>query len=480
MQQQSKIIRYVLALSQRDRERFHQFVSSPYFNQHEKTQELLEIILANAEQEKNVPEREALFEQLFPGQAYDEQRLHNVMSYLKRLYHRFLAQQFFEAQPLREQLSTLEAAYESNQFEVMTNRARLLEKTITQYPYQNGDYHFVSYRFNFLVGYYSGGFVDRSKTETFQKMLDHLDRYFLIEKLRHCCHLTANMMQFNTNYNFGFLEQLLSYIQEQPEHFETEIPIKLYYTILMSLRDEQNPTYYEQMKHILRYHMHQLTKEEGSDLYKFANNYCIRQINLGNRKYQRELFELYQEGLKTELLLSNGLISEFDYKNITTLGCSLKEFVWTEQFLQEYREKLPPQRRENAYNFNLANLYYNKKMYNEALEALRDVQFTDVVYHLNTTFLQLRTYYALHDTEALLSLIETFRIYVIRNKKLTSTEKKGYTNMLRFARSLVSIQHHADTFSKKALTEKLGALRQKIEATQNVINKQWLLEECQA
>ncbi len=477
MHYQSKIVRYISEISAKDRERFYLFASSPYFNQHDKTKELLEIILEYIDRPNKQLERDNLFGRLFPGEAYDDQKLHNVLSYLKKLYNRFLAYQYLESQPLREQLFTLESAFEANQFDLLTNRAKQLQKTVEQYPYQNGDFHFVNYRFNSLLGYYSGTYVDRSKTESFQKMLNHLDRYYIIEKLRNCCHLTANMMMLNTSYDFGFLEELLTYIEQNWDTFASDTAIILYYTVLMSMRDENNPKHYEHLKDILTNQSDKLTQDEAYELYNFANNYCIRQIKLGHSRYQRELFDLYQQGLKAELLLNNGVISEWDYKNITTLGCSFKEFDWTKQFIEEYKDKLLPARRDNAYNYNLANFYYNKKMYDKALEVLRDVQFTDVTYHLNTTFLQLRIYYDQLDTEAFYGLIETFRIYVIRNRKMTTAEKKSYTNLLRFAKNLASIKFNASTFSRKTLEEKLNALRKKIMETDNVINKQWLLEE---
>jgi hypothetical protein len=90
----------------------------------------------------------------------------------------------------------------------------------------------------------------------------------------------------------------------------------------------------------------------------------------------------------------------------------------------------------------------------------------------------LRTYFALKDTEALLSLIDTFRIYVIRNRKITTDQKRGYTNFLRFARKLVLIRHQAPAYSRKTVEEKLEELAKKVESTSNVINKYWLLEEC--
>lgn len=476
---QSKIIKHIGDLSAKDRERFVQFVGSPYFNQHEKTKELLDVILQNLEHPNGSLDRDKLFKRLFPREVFDEQKLHNVMSYLKKLYHRFLAQQFYEKQAFQEQLFTLESAYEHHHFSLFTNRVKALEKAIEQHPYRDNNFHFTNYRLYALVGSYQENYVDRSKPETFQKMIEHLDRYYLIEKLRESCHLTSNMMLVNTKFDFGFFDELLQHLRSNFERYSDDASVIMYYTILMSLMDESNPQHYTSLKEMLATKIDQFNPDEQRDLYSSATNYCIRQSNLGQSEYRRELFELYQQGLTTGLLLSNGTnILEFDYKNVAMLGCSLKEFGWTEAFIQKYRENLPAHRRENAYNFNLANLYYNKKMYNEALMALMKVQFTDVTHHLNTNMLILRTYFALRDTEALLSLIETFRIYIIRNRKLTTAEKKGYTNFLRFSKNLVLLRHHATTFSRKVLEEKLEVLRHKIDGTQNVINKHWLVEEC--
>ena len=477
---QSKLVRYIRELPAKKRERFRQFVSSPYFNQHQKTIEMLEYIIKQIERSNPKLDRQEVFKQLFPREKYQEQKLHNVMSYLKKQYHRFLAIQYFEEQDFSEAIYTLEAAFDSNQFDLLKNRAKQLEKTMRSHKNQGSAYLFANYRLNFLMAYYTGEFEDRYRSDNFQKMIDNLDQYYLVEKLQITCRLTANMILINTNYNFHFLEELLAYMHKHWDYYKQNPSIELYYTILMSLREEQNPVHYEKMKELLASKVDRFSASEVGDLYTFSYNYCIRRINTGDSAYQRELFNLYNQGLNNGLLLTNGLISEFDYKNITTLGCALKEFDWTEQFIQEYKERLPANKRENAYNYNLANLYYNKKMYNEASSTLLHVQFTDVKYHLSTTFLLLRTYYALKDTEALLSLIETFRIYVMRNRKMTTGLKRGYTNFLRFAKKLVLLKHHSSTYSKKVLDEKLDKLVEKINNTENVINRQWLLNECRA
>lgn len=476
--QHSKLVRYIRDLSAKKRERFRQFVCSTYFNQHQKTIDLLEYILKQIERSNPKLENEQVFKHLFPRQKYQEQKLHNIMSYLKKHYHRFLAFEHFEEQEFTEQVYTIEAAFESNQFDLLKNRAKQLGKKLGQHNKKGSDFLYANYRLNSLLASYTVEFEDRFHSGFYQKMIDNLDMYYLVEKLRTSCHLTANMMVINTKYNFHFLEELIEYMQKNWEYYQQNPSIELYLTILMSLREEQNPAHYETLKHLLTTKIDKYTSNEISDLYTFSYNYCIGRINNGFHDYQRELFELYNQGLKNNLLVTNGIISEFDFKNITTLGCHLQEFAWTERFLEEYKDKLPVNKRENAYNFNLANLYYAKKMYNEASRALLHVQFTDVKYHLATTFLHLRTYYAMKDTEALLSLIETFRIYVMRNRKMTTEEKRRYTNFLRFAKKLVLLKHHSSTYSKKALAEKLQKLSEKIKNTENVINRGWLLKEC--
>ncbi|GJM34028.1 MAG: hypothetical protein DHS20C18_30290 [Saprospiraceae bacterium] len=442
--------------------------------------ELLDIILKGLGNKKSGLEKPKVFKKLFPKIEYDEQKLHNVMSYLKKLFFRFISIQHFEKQDFQEPLMTLEAAFSNNQFGLLKNRGKQFEKELAKYPYQGSDYFYANYRLNNIMGFYFAVYEDRSQSMGLQRMLDNLDRYYIIEKLRNCSQLTANMMALNTRYTFHFLDELLHYIKNNWSEYEQDTTIVLYYTILMSLREDNDPEHFLKLKEILVQHFEELTEEEQRNLYTFANNYCVLKINQGHSDYQRELFQLYKQGLKTGLILDNGTLNEFIYKNITALGCSLKEFEWTENFIQEYKSLLIPHRRENAYNYNLAHFYYSTQMYQDALSALLLVQFTDVKYHLNTTFLLLRTYYALRDTEALLSLIETFRIYVIRNQQTTTDQKRGYTNFLRFAKKLVLLKHQAHTYSKNNLHTKLEVLANKIEQTNNVINRYWLLEECRA
>ena len=474
----SKLLKNLQKLDSKTKERFRTFVHSPYFNQHKKTTELLSYLLKHLDGKPSRLDRNYVFSKLFPGTAYTEQTLFNIMSSLKKLFHRFLAQERYESIPFQQDIYLLEACFVKHEFSLLKNRSKNLDKQLENYTYTDKDYYNIRFKQYKTMAYYNAVFENRNKTTLFQELNDSLDRYYFVEKLRHSCELTANMILMNNQYDLSFLNEVLSFYQKNKSRFVDDPAIRLYYTILMSLREDENPEHYNQMKMMIADEIQLFAPQDKGNLYSHANNYCVRQINKGNPAYQKELFELYQQGLKTGLIYNNGFLNEWNYKNITVLGCLLKEFDWTIYFLEEYRERLPADRQENSYNYNMAHLNYSKQKYSKALDHLLLVRFSDVKYHLNYNNLLLATYYALGDIEALISLIDTFRIYVMRNKKITTDQKKQYTNFLRFAKNLVAIKQLPDSFGRKLKREKFAHLYLKIQKSSNIVNRYWLEKTC--
>lgn len=476
--EESRLIRQISDLDQRERERFHQFVNSPYFNQHKNTSRLLDLILKQLKHNRPMLSREQVFAKLFPGEDYREQAVFDLMSYLLKLYYSFIAQEEFQRQEGTSELLSLEFAFNTNRFALLKNRIRRLRASLDEQPVRNASYYWKKYRFYHAMGYYRGQYENRASAEEFQQMLDGLDHYYLVEKLRNACHLTANMMIVNTHYDFAFLDAILDYVaRELNGKLAREKSIQLYYTILFTMRQPDNADHYRRLRRLLDQELDFFAPSEQSDLFKFANNYCIIRINKGDDAYRRELFELYKLGLTSGLMLNNGVIEEWQYKNITSLGCAEREYEWTEDFLERYRGNLPPNKQENAYTFNKANFYFHRKMYDEAEDLLINVQFSDVVYHLSATLLRVRIYYEKQDTETLLNLLETFRLYIIRNRNISVNDKKSYTNFLRFAKKVALLRHQIHALGRRAINEQLQLLHEKIKTVEPMAGKDWLLRE---
>jgi hypothetical protein len=77
------------------------------------------------------------------------------------------------------------------------------------------------------------------------------------------------------------------------------------------------------------------------------------------------------------------------------------------------------------------------------------------------------TYYELDEIEPLMSLLTSFSVYLRRSKSLTAARKEHYHNLIKYMRSLI----RTPVQDKKALKE----LRKKVESTERVVNKSWLL-----
>ncbi|MEM1325321.1 MAG: hypothetical protein AAGI23_05170 [Bacteroidota bacterium] len=476
---QSRLVKRLEKLGNKERERFIRFVQSPYFNQHENTTRLLDLLMLAIEKgQDRYFQKEHLFKKLFPGEAYDEQQVYNVMTYLLRLYHRFLAHERMENQAYEESIMTLEEAYTNSQLDVFTNRAKYFEKQLQQQPTYDTQYYYTLFRYRTLWRDYTVNHVKRSDQKSGAQLLRSLDEFYILEKLRQCCLLRAHEMIMNTQYDFSMLSAVLDYVDKHWARFQHMPTIAAYYTVWQMLEESEEATHYQRLKALLLKHTDDYTFDTLNELYDFASNYCILKVNSGNRDFQKELFDIYKQSIKNETVLRNGKIDGWDYKNISTLGCHLEEFNWTYHFIETYKEKLLQTHQTNAYNYSLAYYHLSREDYDQARTLLLEVQFTEVQYHLGGNLLLMRSYYALDDIEALLSLLESMRIYIMRSKKMTVKEKRGYKNMLRFTKKLVQLKTDQMVMRTAEFTAKVEKLRDDIETNENVYAKSWILQQC--
>ena len=144
----------------------------------------------------------------------------------------------------------------------------------------------------------------------------------------------------------------------------------------------------------------------------------------------------------------------------------VKEYQWVENFIQIHTKSLPKEKRDNALTYNLAKVYFSQKKYNQVIEQLREVEYKNHVYALGGKLILLKTYYELQEYIALDSLIDSFRIYIRRNKIISREVKQQYLNMLRFVKKLSS----TIPGDKKALEK----IRAQIDKCKALAGKKWL------
>ena len=458
----------------RERERLRQFVASPYFNRHGATADLLDFILKELGRSKP-----RLTEENARAAVNSTQSIASLQSALMKLINRFLAVEQLQAEPFREEVLTVKRTRELQRFKLLDNRGRRLETKISRHPYRDAAAHLAAYEWKNINGYRRGE-DNRADTREMQAMLDHLDRYYIVEKLRHACQLTANMMQLNTHYDLLFLEPVLEYLNSDAGRtlLTTEPSVDVYYHILLSLREPDDPDHYARLLYYLGEGLSSLPADQQSDTYGFASNYCIQRIMSGHNDFRRALFDLYRRGIATGLMYDNGgEISEFNYKNVVTIGTAVQEFTWTGDFIESHRGRLPDKSRANAYALNKAKFLYARGELDAAAQLLVTVTDSDIIYHLARVILEVRIAYDQKDQDYALHLLENFRLYVRRSRRMSTKDKRSYASYVRLTRQLVNLKAQRGYVAQEVYRKKMAGLHDASRTTNPLVERGWLVAE---
>ena len=94
------------------------------------------------------------------------------------------------------------------------------------------------------------------------------------------------------------------------------------------------------------------------------------------------------------------------------------------------------------------------------------------MYALSAKQLLVRTYFELGEYLVLDSLIDSFKIYLRRNKQISKTQKQEYLNFLSFVKNLTVLNPRD--------RQKIQKLNSRIEKASSVMPKKWLLEKIEA
>lgn len=435
----SKPVIILKTFTAREFNAFEKLVYSPFFNVNDDVKSLFIELkkLFPAFDDKQTGKKE-IFRMLFPGKRFNEQKLRYVMTDLTRLIEEFLVQkQFAENDTLKKHLllqsldqRDLDKYFQQHISDAYSSQRRSPFRDSFFYEWQamleEDSYVWTSRKDN------------RAIDSSLQSLVDNIDIHYLAKKLKYSCEIINRMNVLQVEYNISFLDNTLEFLKQNS--FNHVPAIMIYFQVLLTLRESENEKHYKNLKLLLAEHLDKFPPAELRDIYGFVQNYCIRQINLGNTDYLRELFENYKTLIENEIIIENNVLAQFDFKNIVTIALRLNEFKWTENFIQKYSKLLSSDFRQNAINYNMARLQYSRQQYHQALKLLLEVEFTDVYYHLDSKALLLRTYYELEDWEPLISLINTFKIYLKRNKLISEYQRTTYNNLVKFVRKLSRIK----------------------------------------
>lgn len=464
--EKSKLILLLRTFSNKEWKLFSDFIRSPFFNKNEELIYFFDYLKKISS--KGLPDiqvkREVIWRQLFPRKKYSEKLLNHYMSQLYQLGERFLQIQAFESKKQLTDFYLLEACIERRLEKSYQHANQRALKRLEQNPYR--DEHYFYQRF-LMAEVGDQHFMQKKVREAdsnLKETAEYFDRYFLLKKLKLLCTILDRQRFLAMDYDLRWVEEIQQHFQKHD--YADDPAIMVYYTLFQALTQPEEAHYFHDLKAHISIAEKVLPPATTKDLLYFAINYCIRKIRLGEKQYANDLMSLYQQGLLNKALLEDGFISPWTYKNMVKLALGLKQFEWVEDFVETYSSKLNEKTKEDAYHFNLADLYYHKKDYDRALSHLNQVEFSDIIYNIDAKAMLLKIYFETNAEEAFLSLTFSYKMFIKRNKLISKNIRDAHLNFINI---LYQIFKYKD--------QRFEQLKEKIENTPALNGRNWLRQQ---
>lgn len=424
----------------------------------------------------DLPDKTTFFKALYPGRRFDDHLIREEFSLLYGHVKGLLADLEQNQDALTRRIATLKQlrkrqtlkAYEAELKRVRTelNSTKLGDETDNWNAMLLADER----------DQYFGLQQVRRYDENLQVKLDELDRYYVIRKLKESCEMLNRKNIISSEYEVRLLDEVLLWVEREEQHLLLPI-VKVYYLIIQTLLGKADEQHFEELVELLSTSWSTFPKAEARNMYRYAQNYCIRRINKGDRPYFGKLFNIYEELLRTELILDGGQMDRTDYKNIATVAMRFGKQEWTMSFLERYRDSLPDQYRDMAYELNMANYLYDIGAYDKALDMLQQAKFNDIFYDMSARHLLLKIFYETDEMEAFAFQLESFKVFLKRSDKISPHNKNSNLNFLKVCRRLASLKQAQGYIAGAKKAERLGKLNEMIGRYDPLANKPWLMQK---
>lgn len=462
----SRLFEVLAKLSKKEVSAFCDFITSSYFNKRTDLVRFWNYLHEQYFELHIVPEKTAIFNQLYPNKTFDAQQVRLLMSLLLKQLERFFACQSLlqnETQmKVMQAKDYLKRGLPQHFQYIQSDLVRLQEKN----PFRDAQYLQFQYQIQFEQYQFTSA-QKRIDTQNLQEVSDSLDLAFIALKLRNTCLAIAHQMVYNVQYEVGLLEDMLRYVRKK-QLFEMPA-IGLYYFCYLALSFPEEEQHFKAFKNGILEKGDRFSADEIRDLYLLAINYCIKRLNEGSRHFAQEGLDLYKVALQKNILIANGLISRFSYRNIVAMALVTEDYQWVKDFISAYRTYLPKAYQESMFSFSMARLEYQRKNYDAALQLLQRSEYKDLLLNLAAKTIQLKIFYELEEFDLLHAHLKAMERF-IRRKKVMGYHQTNYLNLIYFVEKLLKI----NPFDK---ADRI-TLAEEVEQCEVLTEKEWILQKC--
>ncbi len=417
------------------------------------------------------PEKQAVWEALEPTRPYDDKQFRKACTDALRDIEVFLGIEAFQADQMLASTMQLQALSRRELKSLYKTQLARVRKLAERHPIRSADFFYYLYRIEQSDYQMNQSSLRRFNVANLDEIMKNLDTFYVIEKLRYQCEVLSRSSFVEHEYSRVLIDEILQLVDAG--EFSDNPVVGIYHKIILSHLEPEDESHYFDLKQALRDHARILEPLRMKEVYDSALNYCNRKINQGKDHFLQESFYLYRRVLDEELILVDGYITHWTFKNVVVLALRLHEYDWAEAFIHDFGQRIEPVFRENAITYNRAQLLFYRSNFAEALRLLQKVEYQDVTYNLGAKTMLLATYYELGEWDALDAMGQSFKAYINRKKHtIQEGRRRSYLNLISFTTRLAAISDR-DRVAMERLFDRF-------DNTKQIASAHWIREKMNA
>lgn len=478
----NKLIQTLKTFTKDEIKLFEKFVASPFFNKGRNYLPLLnELQKYYPDFENDKLTSENVYKKMYPDRKFNKQVIWNQVSELEKLALEFLLQTAF-------------INFKSERFIIMFNELskRNLDKQIFNEIGKTDKY---VNNMKFGEEFFSLKWIlENSKADFWNSVQGRQDKsfegtvksteYLVLKFLADLSVQVWDLHILNIMYNAGDeVDSAIGYVKsielkklvEFSDNGKSEYSgvIRFYYNKIMCALDEEDESYFFEMKNFFDKNYSRFDSVEQSNTIISLANYCAHKMRLGNRKFSKILFEINKFRLEKQIgAYVHGRINKALYHQILRNALSLGEIKWAENFVNEYTPKLKKEHQKTMSSLASGYICYAKKDYAGSLTHLNNVEFIDLRDKLHVRILSAKAYYELNNSELLSYYIDSSRHFIGNNTAIENDTKEAYLKFFNYLNRLQTCKDNPDLQKFKKLREDVY-----LDNILRLRHKNWLLEK---
>lgn len=474
----NKLFNLLKSFSAKELNEFKKMTASPIYtggrNYLPFLKEILKILKKNTDQYSS---RE-LYSKIYPDKEYSSQTLKNRFSEMFKLCEDFIVYNKINSDSFEKEKFLLPYYLDKKLFRLFENKYVRDKKELESQPDSENKYRNLAFL----------NIVNINLLNKKNKKGKMYDQYYDSSSF-YICNYLIQLFQFGIEYKtqeydnetreFNLILSILDTlkIDDIIEKFKNsddkfyKVVCMFYYLYKAYENPEEENNYYESKKLFGELSVF-FEDESKTDFYKVMITYCIMRQNAGIKKFQFELFDLYNEKL------NQGLYQEFrqmmypinTFRDYVYIGLEIGNYHWVDNFIKKYYLELPEETRDDEYNLSYAKLYYQERHFNKSLTNLNQIKGNNYIHYLDSSLLKLIIYFELDRLEDSFLEIDKLRHYIRNHKEIPVIHKEPNLNFVKLYQRLIKLKSKPDI-------DYAGYLANEINSIVRISRRDWLIEK---